>query len=115
MKVIIAKDSAFILLQLRRNSPGFTVRETTLKDGDFLLRPSQSYKLIPFQQSGKPGSPIYFPILCYRLAAQDEGRQPERTLRQNDHGGGECYLALSGERGERHEEQESVEGEGENE
>ncbi|MFZ3051322.1 hypothetical protein [Methanothrix sp.] len=43
--VIGAKDSAFILLRLRRNSPGFTVRETTLKDGDFPLRPSQSYKL----------------------------------------------------------------------
>ncbi|MFZ3050497.1 hypothetical protein [Methanothrix sp.] len=45
MKVIMAKDSAFILLRLRRNSPELRVRETTLKDGDFLLRPSQSYKL----------------------------------------------------------------------
>ncbi len=77
MKVIMAKDSAFILLRLRRNSPGLTVQETTLKDGDFPLHPSQSYKLIPFQQSGKPGSPIDFPILCYRLAAQDEDREPE--------------------------------------
>ena len=40
--VIGAKDSAFILLRLRRNSPGLSV---TLKDGDFPLRPSQSYKL----------------------------------------------------------------------
>ncbi len=45
MKVIMAKDSAFILLRLRRNSPGLTVQETTLKDGDFPLRPSQSYEL----------------------------------------------------------------------
>ncbi|MFZ2536476.1 hypothetical protein, partial [Methanothrix sp.] len=45
VKVIMAKDSAFILLRLRRNSPELRVRETTLKDGDFLLRPSQSYKL----------------------------------------------------------------------
>jgi len=41
----MAKDSAFILLRLRRNSPGLAVRETTLKDGDFPLRPSRSYKL----------------------------------------------------------------------
>ncbi|MEI6102597.1 MAG: cupin domain-containing protein [Methanothrix sp.] len=27
------------------HSPGLAVRETTLKDGDFPLRPSQSYKL----------------------------------------------------------------------
>lgn len=40
-----AKDSAFILLRLHRISPGLAVRETTLKDGDFSLRPSQSYKL----------------------------------------------------------------------
>ena len=45
MKVIMAKDSAFILLRLRRNSPVIAVRETTLKDGDFPLRPSQSYEL----------------------------------------------------------------------
>ena len=45
MKVIMAKDSAFILLRLRRNFPGLAVRETTLKDGDFPLRPSQSYEL----------------------------------------------------------------------
>ena len=43
--VIGAKDSAFILLRLRRNSPGLTVRETTLKDGDFPLRPSRSREL----------------------------------------------------------------------
>ena len=43
--MILAKDSAFILLRLGRNSPGLTVRETILKDGDFPLRPSQSYKL----------------------------------------------------------------------
>jgi hypothetical protein len=43
--VIGAKDSAFILLRLRRNSPGLAVRETAPKDGDFPLRPSQSHKL----------------------------------------------------------------------
>jgi hypothetical protein len=49
--VILAKDSAFILLRLGRNSPGLTVRETTLKDGDFQLRPSQSYKLNTIQSN----------------------------------------------------------------
>ncbi|HOI21344.1 MAG TPA: hypothetical protein PK792_10325, partial [Methanothrix soehngenii] len=51
VKVIMAKDSAFILLRLGRNSPGLTVRETTLKDGDFPLRPSQSYKLNTIQSN----------------------------------------------------------------
>ena len=56
----MAKDSAFILLRLGRNSPGLTVRETTLKDGDFPLRPSQSYKLkrFIFCQNN-------FPLFCF--------------------------------------------------
>ena len=45
MKVIMAKDSAFILLRLRRNSPVLAVRETTLKGGIFLLRPSRSREI----------------------------------------------------------------------
>ena len=41
----MAKDSAFILLRLRRNSPVLAVRETTLKDEVFSLRPFRSYKI----------------------------------------------------------------------
>jgi hypothetical protein len=36
VKVIMATDSAFILLRLRCNSPRLAVRETTMKYRDFL-------------------------------------------------------------------------------
>jgi len=49
--VIRAKDSAFILwLTFRQLLPRTSVRETTLKDVDFPLRPSQSYKLKPISR-----------------------------------------------------------------
>lgn len=55
--VIGAKDSAFILLRLRRNSPGLAVRETTLKDGVFPLRLFRSYKIkIKARGSQVPGA-----------------------------------------------------------
>jgi hypothetical protein len=68
-----------------------------------------------FQQSGEPDSPIDPSILCYRLAAEKDDREPERALRQDDHDGGECYLALRGKGDERHDKQESIKGKGENE
>ena len=55
-KVIGAKDSAFILLRLRRNSPGLAIRETSLKDGDFPSWPIEMHRLPFLTQLEYPSS-----------------------------------------------------------